>query len=116
MKNIFALDFGTTKFCLSSLIYDKKERNVNLIIRKLAAGGMHLGMVADLALAKNNLNLLVRDFENNFKVDVTEAVVGIAGHHVSHRIVHCETEIKKNQVDQQLCHNLGVVCRSENAH
>jgi cell division protein FtsA len=112
MKNIFALDFGTTKFCLSSLIYDKKEKNFVLGVKKLPAAGMRRGMIVDLNLAKSTLNQLVKVTEDSLKTDVTSAVIGIAGHHVAYRMVDASIPVKKQTVDMQLCFNLAQLCKT----
>ncbi len=78
----FALDLGTSKFQLLSLSENKATKTWAIDSVKVAASGMHRGMVADISAAKIALNLLIESAEKKFQTDVRKVTVGVAGSHL----------------------------------
>ena len=79
-KKIYALDLGTTKFCIGTIQYvSNLPRVVNVSI---PAQGMHKGMLVNIDEAKTALNKLINLAESEFQDDISEVVVGIAGSHL----------------------------------
>ena len=97
-QSILALDFGTSKFCLAWLRLGNKGVAPSLETISVAAGGMRRGMVANVALAQERLDLLIETAEKKFGIDVDGAIVGIAGSHVSSRPVRTALPIHDEAV------------------
>ena len=81
-ENLFALDLGTTKFCLATLESEHKKSPPTIKTLSVKAKGMRRGMLSDFAEAKRSLQQLITIGEREFKNPVTEVVVGIAGSHL----------------------------------
>lgn len=77
---IFALDLGTTKFCMAALKISPTEKSLDIF--EVPAAGMKRGMLVDFNEARNALNQLVEKIEKSLKTDVREVVVGVAGSHL----------------------------------
>ena len=56
-KTLFALDLGTTKFCLAALLWQGDKHSLEVI--DIPADGMHRGMVADVSRAERCLGELI---------------------------------------------------------
>ncbi|MDE3269038.1 MAG: cell division protein FtsA [Pseudomonadota bacterium] len=89
MTSYFALDLGTTKFCLAMC---QNERKVDLC--QLPAGGIKKGMLADFAAAKWVLMELLETAEKKFSTRIKSVAVGITGNHL--RYYRAEASIKIN--------------------
>jgi cell division protein FtsA len=76
LKNLFALDFGTTKFCLAMVRDTPAGAHLGVDIVSVPADGMRRGMVANIEQA-----------EKQFGADIARVVVGVAGSHLGSRIV-----------------------------
>ena len=74
MSDIFALDLGTTKFCLAAY---QGGRKLDLCI--LPAGGVHRGMLSDLSAAKWVLLELIDAAEKKFNTRIRSIAVGVTG-------------------------------------
>ena len=85
-KKIFALDLGTTKFCLAMLKYDSSNKMPTIKTSTVPAQGMRRGMLVDMHAAKEALMNLIDIAEQNLKVDINQVVVGIAGSHLESQI------------------------------
>ncbi len=83
LKSLFALDFGTTKFCLARL----REDATGLVVEHVSveAAGMRRGMLADVTAAKEALATLLDQAEAAFATDIRQVVVGVAGSHLRSR-------------------------------
>ena len=86
-KDLFALDLGTTKFCLAFLKGGARGAAPSVEIIGVPAAGMRRGMIADIDLAKKALNTLLEVSERQLGIDVRRVVVGIAGSHLQGRVV-----------------------------
>ena len=82
-KNIFAIDFGTTKFCIAALVNNKAGSKLKVI--PVPARGMYRGMINDIDQATNALNILIEKAENELNVDIRKITIGIAGSHLQGR-------------------------------
>jgi cell division protein FtsA len=86
-KNLFALDLGTTKFCIAALLW--RDGNPRLEIVDVPAEGMHRGMVADFSKAERCLKELIEKAEKQMDVLMDRIIVGVAGSHLrSHMAEH----------------------------
>ena len=95
-RHVFALDLGTTKFCLAHLYYPKGSQKPDISILHVPAAGMRRGMLSNIEEATKALNALIYRAEQQWQVDVTKVSVGIAGAHIkySHHVL-------SDNVDQQ---------------
>ncbi len=84
---IFALDLGTTKFCLAGIRTQMGQAAAKLHYVCTEAQGMRRGMVADLHKAQNALAMLIDKTEDDLNCDVSHVVVGIAGSHIKNRMI-----------------------------
>ena len=80
-NTIYALDLGTTKFCLAALI-TKNDTSKILEIFEVPASGMKKGMLVDFNEAKQSLSTLIEKAEKVLKSDIRTVVVGVAGSHL----------------------------------
>ncbi len=79
-KNLFALDLGTTKFCLAALVWQGDKARLELV--DVPADGMHRGMVADVSRAERCLGELIEKAEKQLNLTIDKVVVGVAGSHL----------------------------------
>lgn len=133
LKNLYALDLGTTKFCLATVQERPDGSRPAIDITSVAADGMRRGMVSNLEQAKCALRLLVEQAEQQFSSDIARVVVGVAGSHLRSRIVTessaligdtvCERDMlailekveQGNQVeDRELLHTIPIGYRVDN--
>lgn len=84
---IFALDLGTTKFCLATLSQRKNEVFPYLDAVSVPAQGMRRGMLSDFNEAHKSLNSLIEIAEKEFQCDINKAVVGVSGSHLKSRVL-----------------------------
>lgn len=84
MSEIYALDLGTTKFCIATISYHGHDPIIKKTV--VPAKGMRRGMLDNIELATQALNNLLELAEKDFGRDIREVVVGIAGSHLRGRI------------------------------
>lgn len=97
-KNIFALDLGTTKFCLASLQLDFAATRASLDWVAVPAAGMKNGMLERLDHASAQISLLVGRGEDHFGTTLSQVVVGIAGQHLASHFYECGLELAGSKV------------------
>ena len=98
LQSIFALDLGTTKFCLACLQVGRPLAPPSVRIVSVPADGMRRGMVANLSHARQALRELIDLAEHQLGTDVTRVVVGVAGSHLSSRMVTCQKPLESEMV------------------
>ena len=86
-KGLFALDLGTTKFCIGALRTVPGKNTHAIEIIGVPAQGMRRGMVAELHSAKLAISALLDAAEKQLGDDIRQVVVGIAGSHLHSRVV-----------------------------
>jgi cell division protein FtsA len=84
-KQLFALDLGTTKFCLAALIWGSGAPKLELV--EVPADGMHRGMVSDFSKAERCIKDLIEKAEKQLNVLIDKVIVGVAGSHLRSTIV-----------------------------
>lgn len=109
--NIFALDLGTTKFCIAGLSYDNNEQP-HFDAVSVPAAGMKRGMVCDFAAAKAGILQLLDLAEQHFDTEITKVVVGVAGN-----VLHCwkspvSTPISGQEITPSSLKKLSTLARS----
>lgn len=98
---IFALDLGTTKFCLAGFKTQLGQALPKLHVVSVEAQGMRRGMVADLQKAQKALALLIDKTEDEINCDINQVVVGIAGSHIKNRSLTTSISIANSVVSTQ---------------
>ena len=101
LKNLYALDFGTTKFCLAAVREVPGASTPSIETVSIPAEGMRRGMLANLEQAKAALRTLLDQAEKQFGGDITRAVVGVAGSHLASRIVTESCPVAGDNVTSQ---------------
>jgi cell division protein FtsA len=92
-KELFALDLGTTKFCLATIRFDSESGKPIIKKTVVPAGGMRRGMLSNMEEASEALNSLLDLAEKDFSRDIREVVVGVAGSHLSGKIGRASLDI-----------------------
>ena len=78
----FALDLGTTKFCLATVSSKQGSEESHIPLVSVKAKGMRRGMLSDFEEAQEALNSLVDKAERELNTCITRVAVGIAGSHL----------------------------------
>ena len=109
-NNIFALDLGTTKFCLLWLALDSNKSTP--VIRRLSvpSSGMKRGMVSDIFAATEALQGLVDRAEEEFGVDVRSVYTGIAGSHLKSSIGRAKIDLGGHRVNEEFRAQVVSLC------
>ena len=111
-KNIFAIDFGTTKFCIAALVNNKSGSKLKVI--SVPARGMYRGMINDFDKATAALNILIEKAENELDVDVRKITIGIAGSHLKGHKITTETNIESEEITAKKLYKLLESVEKEN--
>lgn len=80
--NLFALDFGTTKFSFASLKAQEDKTSFEIKTVSIAAKGMHRGMLSNVAEAEKCLSDLVDKAQKIFQMSIDRVVLGVSGSHL----------------------------------
>ena len=113
-KNIFAIDFGTTKFCIAALVNNKSGSKLKVI--SVPARGMYRGMINDFDKATAALNILIEKAENELDVDVRKITIGIAGSHLKGQKITTETNIESEEITGKKLFKLLETVEKENSN
>ncbi|MDB2446993.1 cell division protein FtsA [bacterium] len=92
-KELFALDLGTTKFCLATVRFNPNSGKPTIKKTVVPAGGMRRGMLSNMEEAADALNKLLDLAEKDFARDIREVVVGVAGSHLSGKIGRASLDV-----------------------
>lgn len=114
LRNVFALDLGTTKFCIAALRESAGQSGVLADTVSIPAEGMRRGMLADLTQVKSALARLTETAEKHFDSDIANVVVGIAGSHLKSRVVTAACAVDGGIVTQRDLERLVVQVEAEN--
>ncbi|MBQ50001.1 MAG: cell division protein FtsA [Zetaproteobacteria bacterium] len=96
-KTLFALDLGTTKFCIAC--FRKQEAgNYGIDIVSVPSNGMRRGMIADFSKVSESLTDLLNKAEDKFKTEISQVVVGVAGSHLQSKAIETSSPIDKDIV------------------
>jgi cell division protein FtsA len=101
LGKLYALDLGTTKFCLGALRQvQTKDKNSHFQVSSVSvpAEGMHRGMLANMNTARAAVNKLIDVAENQHGTDIREVIVGVAGSHLQSRLVTISQTLGSNSV------------------
>lgn len=115
LGNIFALDLGTTKFCLAGLLQKASHERPVFDSVSVPARGMKRGMVCDYNEAKEALLHLLDLAEKHFLADIQKVLVGVAGTHLKHWKNAVTTPLNAEITPEHL-QRLVAKARSEGKH
>ncbi len=114
LKNLYALDLGTTKFCLATLRETPGALSAYSVETvSVPADGMRRGMLANIEQAKGALKQLLETAEKQFQADITKVVVGVAGSHLGSRLVTASAPVEGQAVTQRDQHQLMAKVEAE---
>lgn len=108
-RKLFALDLGSTKFCIAGLILNHKQ-SYDLHIISIPSLGTKNGMICDLNDAQKALSKLVSKAESFLNEDISECVVGVSGTHIFHEIYTVNYYLNQRRVDQRLLQQIEREC------
>ncbi len=96
---IFAIDLGTSKFCVARLS-ETSDAQGGFAIDSLAvpAKGTKRGMVVDFSAALECLSALIDEAESRWNCDIVNGVVGIAGSHLRSHLAKGNIAIGPKQI------------------
>lgn len=114
-SGIFALDLGTTKFCLAGLRTPMGQSLAKLHYVSVEAQGMRRGMVADLQKAQQALAILIDKTEDEFNCDIRDVVVGIAGSHLKNRQLTTTIPLMSGPVSELSLHKIQEAARQKHS-
>lgn len=114
LRNVFALDLGTTKFCIAALRESPTQAGIMADTVSIPAEGMRRGMLADLSQVKLALAKLTETAEKHFDSDIANVTVGIAGSHLKSRIVTAACAVEGGVVTNRDLQRLVEQVEAEN--
>lgn len=114
LKGLFALDLGTTKFCLATL---RETPGGGFAVETVSvpAEGMRRGMLANREQAKAALTSLIELAEKQFAADISKVVVGIAGSHLAGRTLTRQIAVSGDAVAGKDMRELLTIVEGEEA-
>lgn len=99
MRELFAVDLGTTKFVIAKFSMNK-EGSPSFQTVTIESKGMKRGMIADFEEARTQLNCLLEVAEQKFSVDIRSVVVGIAGNHLRGKLIKTKIPISGQIINE----------------
>ncbi len=114
-KSLFALDLGTSKFCLAALRRASLDESPKLDLVSVKAKGMNRGMLANFEEAKQALNALIEKAEDQLCCDIDQVVVGIAGSHLKGKQARTSFPLHQNKVTHQVLELLSNHAKIQNS-
>ncbi len=98
MEKIFALDLGTTKFCLGYLQFNRKDNSIDIDTVTVASQGMNRGMIADFYGAQKALATLLDLAEKEFSSDIDHVTLGVSGTHLKSAFITAQLPMDNDRV------------------
>lgn len=100
-KPIYALDLGTTKFCIARINFSSALEYPQIETVSVKAQGMRRGMLSNLTEARSALMILVEKAEDQFQTNIDQVAVGIAGSHLSYIISTAEMKLTTKKITSE---------------
>lgn len=98
MKKIFALDLGTTKFCMALLEFQEKDFDIKIDTVCVNSSGMNRGMLADFYAAQKSLTSLIELSEKEFETRIDRITLGVSGTHLKSGFVSAQLPIDNDRI------------------
>ncbi|MCY4381265.1 MAG: cell division protein FtsA, partial [Proteobacteria bacterium] len=99
--DIFALDLGTTKFCLATIQATEKHEKPMIQKAVVPSGGMRRGMICHMGEAQKALDRLMYLAEKEFARDIKQVYLGVAGSHLRSRIAHATLDLGGDTITKE---------------
>ncbi|MCY4443428.1 MAG: cell division protein FtsA [Proteobacteria bacterium] len=112
--DIFALDLGTTKFCLATLRYTQKQLRPIMDKVVVPSGGMKKGMLSHMLEARTALEQLITLAEQQFQQEIKRVYVGVAGSHLKGKIAHATLDLGGDTISEEDQNTLLNQCAGNN--
>ena len=109
-QDIFALDLGTTKFCLATIQHRTSFEKPMIKKVVVTSDGMHRGMVNHMSRAQRALDQLIRLAEQEFCRDIKHIHLGVAGSHLSSRIAESTLDLGGDAITAEDQITLAQMC------
>jgi cell division protein FtsA len=110
MENIFALDLGTTKFCIAGLFFSRgQEPRIDFV--SASAKGMHRGMLCDFQEAALGIQEVLHLAEEKFSSQIRQVSVGVAGSHLRSMILKGKTHTGHGPITTTTLESLGSIAK-----
>lgn len=105
---MFALDLGTSKFCIARLVENSaNESGFGIDSLAVPAKGTKKGMVVDFQATSQCLLALIEEAEHRWNCDISSVVVGIAGSHIRSHVAKGSIGLDPHvTIDRKALHNL----------
>jgi len=107
---IFALDLGTIKFCLSTIV-KKKKRDYQLDIVSIPSSGIKRGMMVNFDDTKYQLTKLINIAEKEHQWKPNNVVVGVSGKHILGKKISVSSLIETSTVTDKMVKRLEQTAR-----
>lgn len=114
-QDLYALDLGTTKFCLATIQFRTPFEPPTLKKVMVPADGMHRGMVNHMTKAQRALDQLITLAEQEFGRDIKHIHLGVAGSHLSSRITSSTLDLAGDTITTEDQHTLLEMCAQTGA-
>lgn len=103
MRDIYALDLGTTKFCIAALRESPHPEDGGWRVDTVSvpADGMRRGMVSNIEQARAALEQLIFQAERCLSTDIRRVVVGIAGSHLKGQSISVNCRVDSGVVSSK---------------
>lgn len=111
---VYALDLGTTKFCIARTVYLKNEPSPCIETVSIPSSGMHKGMLSNFEDAQVALSALIEKAEKQFNRDISKVLVGVAGSHLKGYITSVQSKIETQIINPTLLDSLNGKVRAKN--
>jgi cell division protein FtsA len=98
MEKIFALDLGTTKFCLALLGLQQKNSDTFIDTVTVNSQGMNRGMISDFYSAQKALATLLDLAEKEFNSRIDRVCLGVSGTHLKSGFVTAQLPIDNDRI------------------
>lgn len=117
MKDVYALDLGTTKFCLAAMRESANPEDGGWKVDTISvhADGMRRGMVSNIEQARVALDQLIAQAERTLSTDIRRVVVGIAGSHLKGRSVSVQCRLENGLVSVKETSSLTEMAERDHA-
>ncbi len=99
-KNRYALDLGSSKFCIAFLHAKGKKSEIEIYTSP--SKGMKNGILTDFSIAKDQLSILIEKAEHKFNTDIDQVTVGISGSKTTSQLAESYLQLENGQIDKKI--------------
>ena len=103
MHPLYALDLGTTKFCIAKMEFGKQSP---LEITTCESRGMKRGMLSNFSEVSEGIESLIHKAEQNCRSPIRQVIMGVAGYHLKSYVKNIDLELKNQTVTKKIVKHL----------